>query len=83
MTIKGCLQVHFLDSEKSIFGATKESRHYHEVTEIQYGANGIGAFMIITYYENLEIKTALHYLDELYNVSDLHDGSQTYYQNFN
>ena len=82
MMIKADLQVHFLDSEKSIFGAAKQSRYYHEVTEIQYGANGIGAFMIITYYEGVEIKTALHYLDELDVVADKY-GPQTYYRNFN
>lgn len=77
MTIKGCLQVHFTNE------ADKLSKYYHEVTEIQYGANNIGAFMIITYYEHMEIQTALHYLDELYIVSDLHNHNRTYYQNYN
>lgn len=69
------LQVHFMSEEK-------RSKYYYDVTEIQYGSNGIGAFMIITYYYDCNIKTALHYLDELYNVSNM-NGQETYYRNFN
>ena len=68
------LQVHFKTERKS--------EYYGEVTEIQYGANNIGAFMLITHHNDCRLQVAMHYLDDLYNVSD-QNGDQTYYHNFN
>lgn len=74
MTIKADLQVHFIEDYKP-------SEYYYEVTEIQYGSNGIGSFMIITYYKDCEIKTAMHFLDTLEVVSNM-NGQETYYRRF-
>ena len=75
MTNEKNLQVHFMSTEK-------RNKYYYDVREIQYGSNGVGAFMLITHYYDCRVHVALHYLDELYVVSD-QNGDQTYYRNFN
>ena len=74
MTNKADIQVKFIPE-------WRYAVQFEEVSEIEYGSNGIGSFMIITYQEDGLEKIARLYLDEVHTVSNL-NGQEVYFHNF-
>ena len=59
----------------------RRSVRFEDATNIEYGANGIGQFMIITYQEDGIEKVARLYIDEVHTVANL-NGQEIYFRNF-
>ena len=74
MTNKADVQVKFIPEWRFAV-------QFYEVSNIEYGSNGIGDFMIITYQEDGLEKVARLYLDEVHTVVNL-NGQETYFRNF-
>lgn len=74
MTNKTELLVNFISEYR-------RSVRFEDATDIEYGANGIGQFILITYHEDDIEKVARLYLDEVHTVVNL-NGQETYFRNF-